>query len=34
MGHYIAVFLGALAGGIIGQFIWHKWLEKPKRNLN
>ena len=34
MAHYIAVFLGALAGGIIGQFIWHKWLDKPKRKLN
>ena len=34
IGHYVSVFFGALLGGIIGQFIWFKWLDKPKRKLN
>ena len=34
IGHYVTVFFGALFGGIIGQFIWFKWLDKPKRKLN
>lgn len=33
MGHYVAIFLGALVGSIIGQIIWYKWFDKPKRNL-
>ena len=34
IGHYVSVFFGALLGGIIGQLIWFKWLDKPKRKLN